>query len=225
MTRASIRMDLFEGERQMTIENNTSLEGTLDTSVESKGKVVENDVVPRENFRQILDEKKKVQQENAAMKARLDMLEAEQKSREEQKLIAEKQWEELAKRHENEARQAKELLAGQVRQREDDQKKSLLSSELKLKADQYWKLIDLDDVPNEPEALKAFAQEFKRTHPDIVTASSLTPPPGTVPQSSAAIPRPAPKNENDFRAVLAEYNRSFAERIVQGGSFSDVFKK
>jgi hypothetical protein len=34
-----------------------------------------------------------------------------------------------------------------------------------------------------------------------------------------------PKNENDWRAVLAEHNKAFAEKIVQGGSFNDVFKK
>jgi hypothetical protein len=208
----------------MTVEN-ASPEGTTGNPVEKSAENISNDVVPRESFRQILDEKKKVQQENIAMKAKLDQLEAEQRAREEQTLIEQQNWKKLAEKHQEDAQTAKELLAGQVRRAEDEKKKHVLANELKLKDEKFWKLVDLDSVPSEPEAIKEFAAKFRKDYADVCIVSSLTPPPGTAPQSSGGTPRPMPKNENDWRAVLAEHNKAFAEKIVQGGSFNDVFKK
>jgi hypothetical protein len=204
----------------MTTQGNEGSVSQTETPVEtSVTNISKDDVVPRDSFRQILDEKKKVQQENHAMKARLDQLEAEQKQREEQALIDQQNWKKLAEKHSEEAKAAKELLEGQMRRQEEERKRSMFSSELKLKDEKYWKLVDLDDVPNDPESIKLFAQEFKKNHPDIVVQSSITPPPGTSPMSNSRAPVQAPKTIAEAEQAVRDFWRQHG---LKGSSHSKV---
>lgn len=203
----------------MTTQGNDGSVSQTETPVETQvTNISKDDVVPRENFRQILDEKKKVQQENQAMKARLDQLEAEQRAREEQTLIDQQNWKKLAEKHADEAKAAKELLEGQMRRQEEERKRSLFASELKLKDDKYWKLVDLEDVPNDPESIKLFAQDFRKSHPDIVVQSSITPPPGTSPMSNTRAPQPVPKNISEAEAAVRNFWRQHG---LKGSSSSE----
>lgn len=132
--------------------------------------------VSYETHRKLLAEKKKRDEELAQMKQRLDAFELDRKKQDEEKLLSEKNFQQLLKNREEEL--AKERESGKKLQ-------DMVNNSLKRRAfldsvngaidDQYWSLIDLSTIAIDPDtnmpddaSVQASARDFEKKFPLVL---------------------------------------------------------
>lgn len=134
------------------------------------------DVVSYETHKKLLGEKKRVAEENAALKARLDALEADARKREEEDLKAKADWQKLAELREKEANDLKAQVEANKKifseaKKIDSFTKSLGSTI----PPQYLGLIDTDEILMDPATGKVdegsvtkAVENFRARYPEII---------------------------------------------------------
>jgi hypothetical protein len=211
----------------MPIETNELPVGTTTPPAagEDNGKKPVNnepESIPYSKFRELLDEKKRLQAQYVEVRSEHDKMLSERESQEKQKLEEQKKFEELYKKADQDRKKLLDLLEVQNKKFTNEKKLGAFKEKLGgLKRDDYTRFVDLDKIQTrddgtvDHDALDAYVNEFRVQFPELVVENKKTPPPSTAPRSAAPIGSSGGRMSLDD--ITAQYARELREK-------SSIFK-
>jgi len=144
------------------------------------------DRVPYSKYREILAEKKAMQEDKMRIESKL-------KAYEDEKLKEQSRWKELYETKENELKSLRDQAENERKAFIESQKMSVILNELGgLKNEKYSTFIDTSKViysdgSIDRTTLSAYIEDFKREHPDLLKQREKVPtPPSVAPKSNSA---------------------------------------
>jgi hypothetical protein len=153
----------------------------------------QDEMIPYAKYRELLDEKKKVQAEKMELQTNWDKILSERENAEKTRLENEKQFKTLYENEKKRAEKALSLLEAKEMQSMNDKKLNAFQSKVgKLKNQSYSSFVDLDKIVVDngnidENSLDAYALEFKKTFPELIGEPARNHPPATAPKSDAVI--------------------------------------
>jgi hypothetical protein len=178
----------------MTIVN----AGSRDIKGEVAGSddVAEPQTVSYETYQKAIDQRKADQKKARDLQATLDAMNAEKNAADEQRLADTKKFEELYNKEKTERAKLQETLQSMTARQVENAKRDAVKAALGgVKKDDYLKFLDLsvvqlnDDGTADAESVKAAANKFRESYPELVAGKSgakmaneaggsIQPPPG-----------------------------------------------
>jgi hypothetical protein len=169
-----------------------------------------DDKVSYETYKKVLDQRKADRDKARELQEQLDALKAEKESAEAARLSEQKRFEELYQKEKTKAEQ----LAGQIKdmttQQVERAKTSALKDALGVSKAEYLKFADLslitltEDGTPDPESVKAAANKFRESYPELIPAKSGSKIPGEAPKDGG-LPKPKDPmqmSQAELRAAL-----------------------
>ena len=206
-------VDSINEESEVKEESMTKVESSAPKEL-VKDEAKEEGFVPRTSFQEVSADMHKFKQESRQLKAELEALRLQREAEENQKLIDEKRWEEVAKK-ETEKRELLERKAAE--DKENFLKATKVSKVISacggLKRSAYTRFIDtnnikVDEYGSIDEAsVQAEVNRLKAEFPELLSGSAPAPAPSSAPQPTPPNPaRPLSQmsKEEKRRALIAQ---------------------